>query len=101
MDMIALPKWSPNLITERTGWACAALMNSKTCFAPLPTGTRPSRWINRSNDRVLVMATHDVATESAMITRGFTSRNSGGDRSDRIPPGQHLVEHFPNVTALE
>ena len=25
MDMIALPEWSPNLITKRTGWgACGA-----------------------------------------------------------------------------
>lgn len=26
-----------------------------------------------------------------MVTRGFTGRGSG-DQSDRIPPGQHLVE---------
>jgi hypothetical protein len=30
-----------------------------------------------------------------MVTRGFTGRNSGGDQPDRIPPGQHPVEHFP------
>ncbi len=29
-----------------------------------------------------------------MVTRGFTGRGSG-DQSDRIPPGQHLVEDFP------
>ena len=34
-----------------------------------------------------------------MVTRGFTGRNSGGDQSDRIPPGQHLVERFPFLTA--
>ena len=28
-----------------------------------------------------------------MVTRGFTGRGSG-DQSDRIPPGQHLVEDF-------
>ncbi|HEY4200348.1 MAG TPA: sulfite oxidase-like oxidoreductase [Devosiaceae bacterium] len=34
-----------------------------------------------------------------MITRGFIGRNAGGDRSDRIPPGQHLVDHWPVLTA--
>src|SRR3546814_2635377 len=34
-----------------------------------------------------------------MVTRGFTGRNSGGDQTDRVPPGQHLVEHFPVLTA--
>jgi DMSO/TMAO reductase YedYZ molybdopterin-dependent catalytic subunit len=34
-----------------------------------------------------------------MVTRGFTGRQSGPDRSGRVPPGQHLVEHFPVLTA--
>ena len=34
-----------------------------------------------------------------MVTRGFTGRGSSGDQSDRIPPGQHLVENFPVLTA--
>lgn len=34
-----------------------------------------------------------------MVTRGFTGRGSGGDQSGRIPPGQHLVENFPVLTA--
>ena len=34
-----------------------------------------------------------------MVTRGFTGRGPGGDQSDRIPPGQHLVENFPVLTA--
>ena len=34
-----------------------------------------------------------------MVTRGFTGRGSGGDHKGRIPPGQHLVENFPVLTA--
>ena len=34
-----------------------------------------------------------------MVTRGFTGRGSGSDQSGRIPPGQHLVENFPVLTA--
>ena len=34
-----------------------------------------------------------------MATRGFTRRRPGGEQSDRIPPGQHLVESFPVLTA--
>ena len=34
-----------------------------------------------------------------MVTRGFTGRGSGGDTDKRIPPGQHLVENFPVLTA--
>ena len=34
-----------------------------------------------------------------MVTRGFTGRGSGGDHDGRIPPGQHLVENFPVLTA--
>ena len=34
-----------------------------------------------------------------MVTRGFTGRGSSGDHSGRIPPGQHLVENFPVLTA--
>ncbi len=34
-----------------------------------------------------------------MVTRGFTGRGSGGDQSSRIPPGQHLVEDFPVLSA--
>ena len=34
-----------------------------------------------------------------MVTRGFTGRPSGADRSARIPPGQQLVDHFPVLTA--
>ena len=33
------------------------------------------------------------------VTRGFTGRGSGGDQSGRIPPGQHLVDNFPVLTA--
>ncbi|PTQ60774.1 DMSO/TMAO reductase YedYZ molybdopterin-dependent catalytic subunit [Sphingomonas sp. PP-CE-3G-477] len=34
-----------------------------------------------------------------MVTRGFPGRGSGGDQSNRIPPGQHLVEDFPVLSA--
>jgi DMSO/TMAO reductase YedYZ molybdopterin-dependent catalytic subunit len=34
-----------------------------------------------------------------MVTRGFTSKHSGDDRSGRIPPGQHIVENFPVLSA--
>jgi DMSO/TMAO reductase YedYZ molybdopterin-dependent catalytic subunit len=34
-----------------------------------------------------------------MVTRGFTGRQAGPDVSDRIPPGQHLVEGFPVLSA--
>ena len=34
-----------------------------------------------------------------MPARGFTGRRAGEDQSDRIPPGQHLVEHFPVLSA--
>ena len=30
-----------------------------------------------------------------MVTRGFKARQSGSELSDRIPPGQHLVDNFP------
>jgi len=34
-----------------------------------------------------------------MVTRGFAGRQLTSDRSGRIPPGQHLVENFPVLTA--
>ena len=34
-----------------------------------------------------------------MVTRGFTGRQSGSELSHRIPPGQHLVDNFPVLTA--
>ena len=34
-----------------------------------------------------------------MLTRGFTGLQSGSELPDRIPPGQHLVDNFPVVTA--
>lgn len=34
-----------------------------------------------------------------MVTRGFTGRQSTDDHSGRIPPGQHLVENFPVLSA--
>ena len=34
-----------------------------------------------------------------MVTRGFTGRQADRDQSGRIPPGQHLVEDFPVLTA--
>ena len=34
-----------------------------------------------------------------MVTRGFTGRPKGPDQADRIPPGQHLVDYFPVLTA--
>jgi DMSO/TMAO reductase YedYZ molybdopterin-dependent catalytic subunit len=37
--------------------------------------------------------------EAVMITRGFAGKQSGSDHADRIPPGQHLVEYFPVLTA--
>src|SRR5215468_8907491 len=40
--------------------------------------------------------TEDIFT---MTTRGFTGRQSGSELSDRIPPGQHLVDNFPVLTA--
>ncbi|NGO56138.1 sulfite oxidase-like oxidoreductase, partial [Mesorhizobium camelthorni] len=30
-----------------------------------------------------------------MVTRGFTGRIPGRDDSDRIPPGQHVVDYWP------
>jgi DMSO/TMAO reductase YedYZ molybdopterin-dependent catalytic subunit len=34
-----------------------------------------------------------------METRGFRGRPSTDDQADRIPPGQHLVDDFPVLTA--
>jgi DMSO/TMAO reductase YedYZ molybdopterin-dependent catalytic subunit len=34
-----------------------------------------------------------------MVTRGFTGRRSTEGHSTRIPPGQHIVEHFPVLSA--
>jgi hypothetical protein len=34
-----------------------------------------------------------------MTTRGFTGRRPGSELSDRIPPGQHLVNNFPVLSA--
>src|SRR5262245_30469661 len=34
-----------------------------------------------------------------MVTRGFTGRQHPEDQADRIPPGQHVVEDFPVLTA--
>ena len=34
-----------------------------------------------------------------MVTRGFTGRRGGPDQQDRLPPGQHLVEDFPVLSA--
>jgi DMSO/TMAO reductase YedYZ molybdopterin-dependent catalytic subunit len=34
-----------------------------------------------------------------MATRGFTGRRPGGVQPERIPPGQHLVEDFPVLSA--
>ena len=34
-----------------------------------------------------------------MVTRGFTGRRFGRDDAKRVPPGQHLVENFPVLTA--
>jgi DMSO/TMAO reductase YedYZ molybdopterin-dependent catalytic subunit len=34
-----------------------------------------------------------------MITRGFTGRRPSADIAKRLPPGQHLVEDFPVLTA--
>jgi DMSO/TMAO reductase YedYZ molybdopterin-dependent catalytic subunit len=34
-----------------------------------------------------------------MVTRGFTGRQSADNHSDRIPPGQHLVENLPVLSA--
>ncbi len=34
-----------------------------------------------------------------MVTRGFTRSRPASAQSDRIPPGQHLVENFPVLTA--
>src|SRR5262245_33530432 len=34
-----------------------------------------------------------------MVTRGFTRKPLSADKADRIPPGQHLVEDFPVLTA--
>jgi DMSO/TMAO reductase YedYZ molybdopterin-dependent catalytic subunit len=33
------------------------------------------------------------------VTRGFTGRGSSADSSDRLPPGQHLVDNFPVLSA--
>ena len=38
-------------------------------------------------------------SQSVRVTRGFAGRGSGSDQSDRIPPGQHLVEEFTVLTA--
>jgi hypothetical protein len=37
--------------------------------------------------------------KSAMVTRGFTGRQSGSQLSDRIPRGQCVVDNFPVLTA--
>ena len=34
-----------------------------------------------------------------MVTRGFTGRGSGSNQADRVPPGQHLEEGFPVLSA--
>jgi DMSO/TMAO reductase YedYZ molybdopterin-dependent catalytic subunit len=34
-----------------------------------------------------------------MTTRGFTGHRRGGDNAGRIPPGQHLTDDFPVLTA--
>ena len=34
-----------------------------------------------------------------MVTRGFFGRRSKSDHAGRIPPGQHLVDYFPVLTA--
>ncbi|OED00904.1 sulfite oxidase-like oxidoreductase [Rhizobium sp. YK2] len=34
-----------------------------------------------------------------MVTRGFTGRRLGGEQPERIPPGQHLVQNFPVLSA--
>ena len=34
-----------------------------------------------------------------MVTRGFTGRGRSGDLAKRIPPGQHVVENFPVLSA--
>ncbi len=34
-----------------------------------------------------------------MLTRGFSGRKSAQEFVDRIPPGQHLVENFPVLSA--
>src|SRR4051794_22172831 len=39
------------------------------------------------------------ARGNAMVTRGFTNRQSGSEPSDRIPPGQHPRRQSPVLTA--
>jgi len=34
-----------------------------------------------------------------MVTRGFTGRHQPADVADRIPPGQHVVDDFPVLSA--
>ena len=34
-----------------------------------------------------------------MVTRGFTGKPKGPEQADRIPPGQHLVDYFPVLSA--
>ena len=34
-----------------------------------------------------------------MVTRGFGGRRSGRDESGRVPPGQHLTDGFPVLSA--
>jgi DMSO/TMAO reductase YedYZ molybdopterin-dependent catalytic subunit len=34
-----------------------------------------------------------------MVTRGFTGRHQPADVTDRIPPGQHVVDDFPVLSA--
>lgn len=34
-----------------------------------------------------------------MVTRGFVGRSREPDKTDRIPPGQHLVDYFPVLSA--
>jgi DMSO/TMAO reductase YedYZ molybdopterin-dependent catalytic subunit len=34
-----------------------------------------------------------------MVTRGFTGRHQAADGADRIPPGQHVVDDFPVLSA--
>ena len=34
-----------------------------------------------------------------MVTRGFTGRPRGPEQGERVPPGQHLVDYFPVLSA--
>src|SRR5690349_22988898 len=38
-------------------------------------------------------------TEERFVSRGFVGKRRGGEKKDRIPPGQYLTNDFPVLSA--